>query len=103
MYNQREDTHGRRYATYVQWLWTGIYVHLCGSGVFFRTRLFDPQALQALPSGKEERPRWGRLRLSAGFFPWHTRDLLWLRTTNDCSIWTTWWSSGVLQGLLPGS
>jgi hypothetical protein len=86
VYNRDEDNHGRRYATHMQRLWTGFYVHRCRSAVFPRTRLFDPQALQALPSGKKERTRWGRLRLSSGSIPRHTCDLFRLRPANDCSI-----------------
>src|SRR6185437_3026068 len=81
-----EDTHGRRYSTYVQRLWTGFYVYRCGSGVLPGTRLFDPQTLQALPYGKEERTRWGRLRVSSGSIPWNTCDLLRLRPAHHCSI-----------------
>src|SRR6185503_7384161 len=78
--------HGRRYSINVQRLWARFHIHRCGSGVLSGTRLFDPQALQALPYGKKERSRWGRLRLSAGSIPWHSSDLLRLRTANHCSI-----------------
>jgi hypothetical protein len=45
LYNHPEETHGRRYSTYLQRLWTGFYFHRCRSGVLSGTRLFDPQAL----------------------------------------------------------
>jgi hypothetical protein len=49
-----KENHGRRYTTHVQRLWAGLYLHRCGSGVFFGTRVLNSKALQALPSGKEE-------------------------------------------------
>ena len=77
VYNLHEDTHGRRHITYVQRLRAGLYLHRCRSGVLPGTWLFDPEALQELPSGKEARPGGLRLPFCSGHR--NTCDLFGLR------------------------
>jgi hypothetical protein len=45
LYNFHEETHGRRYSTYVQRLRAGLHLHRCGSDVLSGTWLFDPKTL----------------------------------------------------------
>jgi hypothetical protein len=50
LYNSlNKENYGRRHANHMQRLRTGIYLQRCRSGILSRTRLFDPEALQALP------------------------------------------------------
>ena len=84
LYNRREETHGRRYSTYVQRLRAGLYLHRCGSDVLSGTWLFDPKALQELPSGKEERS--GRLRLPFGSVTGYACDLFRLRPAHNSAF-----------------
>ena len=78
-----------------------LHLHSCRSGVLPGTRLFDPEALQELPSGKEARS--GGLRLPFGSGTGNTCDLFGLRPAYNSAFRTAWRSSGVLPGLLPGS
>ncbi|MGD0546260.1 MAG: hypothetical protein ABR991_00335, partial [Terracidiphilus sp.] len=84
LYNFHEETYGRRYATYVQRLWAGLHLHICGSEVLSGTWLFDPETLQELPSGKEERS--GGVRLPFGSGTGYTCDLFGLRPAYNSAL-----------------
>jgi hypothetical protein len=96
-----EDPHGRRYSAHLQRLRAGIYLHRCRSGVFSRTRLFEPEALQAVSSGQKERSGKYRLpfRSSAG----NTSDLFRLRPAHHSALRAAWRPPGLLPGLLHGA
>ena len=96
-----EDIHGRRYITNVQRLRAGLHLHSCRSDVLPGTWLFDPKALQELPSGKKERSGGLWLPFCSGHG--NTRDLFRLRPADNCAFRTPRRSSSVLPRLLPGT
>ena len=71
-------------ATYVQRFRAGLYLHRCGSDVLSGTWLLDPETLQELPSGKEERS--GGLRLPLGSITGNTCDLFRLRAAYNSAL-----------------
>jgi len=98
-----------RFTANLQRLRTGIHFHGRRSGIFPRPRLFSAQAVQTMPSGKEERTtgwwvRWRlrrRWRLSQRWrISGNRGHLRRMRTADDCSLRTSRRSSGFLPKLL---
>jgi len=98
-----EENHGRRYVNNVQRLRARFHIYRCGPTIFSGTRILDPKALQALPSGKEEWPGGWRLRLPFGSVTGNSGDLLGLWSANYCTFWAAWRQAGILPGLLSGA
>jgi len=76
------ENYGRRYSVNMQRLRAGFHIYGCRSIVLFRTRVLDPEALQSLPHGQEERPRSRGFRLPFGSVTGNSCDLFGLRTAN---------------------
>ena len=85
----------------MQRLWAGVHLHRCRSGVLSGARLLNPETVQALPDGKEERSRGIRLPVSPGAR--NARHLLGLRSAHHRSLRTPRRSSCLLPGLLRGA